>query len=266
MKKNESSCLGFLVIIALIASILHEYWRQIGLAVCVCLIIYLIYFVISRLLRMAAWSQVKKISQQLVDENMKVLVRKRAQTVRTNDYGNTVYKNWEKEITYFINNVIEPELDKYQYASLYRDMNLEYITYEIIDEKVQATQANYESSFKYHDSMSPIDFEHFCANELNKQGWKAQVTKASGDQGVDVIAEKNNIRIVMQCKKYAKTVGNKAVQEIVAGKIYEHAQVACVITNSSYTKSAKELADINGVHLLHYYDLLNIDEIITNNG
>lgn len=49
--------------------------------------------------------------------------------------------------------------------------------------------------------MSPAEFEEYCAEELRQTGWKAQVTLQSRDR-VDVIAEKRNIRVVVQCKLY----------------------------------------------------------------
>ena len=70
-----------------------------------------------------------------------------------------------------------------------------------------------------------------------------------------MIAEKDGIRAVLQCKLYSNPVGNKAVQEVNAGKIFEQAQIACVVTNSTYTKSARQLAQATGVLLLHHDDL-----------
>jgi restriction system protein len=81
------------------------------------------------------------------------------------------------------------------------------------------------------------------------------VTQATGDQGVDVIAMKNGMRVVLQCKKYSSPVGNKAVQEIVAGKIHEQAHHAAVVTNNTFTSSALQLASTNGVKLLHVTEL-----------
>ena len=42
----------------------------------------------------------------------------------------------------------------------------------------------------FTESMSPSEFETFCAEQLQKAGWNARVTQTSRDQGVDVVAEK----------------------------------------------------------------------------
>ncbi|MEK4035181.1 restriction endonuclease [Methylocystis sp. IM2] len=72
--------------------------------------------------------------------------------------------------------------------------------------------------------MTPQEYEHYCAALLRESRWAARVTRASGDQGVDIVAEKRGARIVVQCKKYRKPVGNRAVQEIVAAIAHEDAQ------------------------------------------
>ncbi len=63
------------------------------------------------------------------------------------------------------------------------------------------------------------------------------------------------MKAVFQCKKYAQPVGNGAVQEIAAGKQHEQADIAAVVSNATYTPSAKQLAGTTGVYLLHYSEL-----------
>lgn len=86
-------------------------------------------------------------------------------------------------------------------------------------------------------------------------GWVAHTTKGSGDQGIDVLAERNGIRVVLQCKRYNNSVGNKAVQEAFAAKTFANAQYAAVVTNSTFTPSARALSESTGVLLLHFTDL-----------
>jgi restriction system protein len=57
-------------------------------------------------------------------------------------------------------------------------------------------------------------------------------------------------------------VGNQAVQEIAAGKAHEQAYWAAVVTNNRYTSAAEQLAATNGILLLHYSDLPNLDAIL----
>jgi restriction system protein len=76
----------------------------------------------------------------------------------------------------------------------------------------------------------------------------------SRDQGVDVVAQKNGRRAVLQCKLYARPVGNKSVQEVAAARAHEQANLGIVVSNNRYTKAAEQLADTNDIPLLHYRD------------
>ena len=105
------------------------------------------------------------------------------------------------------------------------------------------------------EDLSPYDYEKQVAQSLSEMGWNTQVTKASGDQGCDVLAVKGRARVAIQCKYYSKPIGNKAVQEINAAKSYYDANFAAVVSNQSYTPAAKLLATKLQVALLHHSQL-----------
>lgn len=93
------------------------------------------------------------------------------------------------------------------------------------------------------DSMEGHDFERFCADLLKARGFlEVEVTKGSGDFGVDILAEKDGISYAFQCKRYDEPVGVKAVQEIYAGRDYYDRQVGVVMTNQYFTAPAVEAA------------------------
>lgn len=119
-----------------------------------------------------------------------------------------------------------------------------------------------KSSVKDYDSMDGHTFEHFCADILSKNEYQnVEVTRGSGDQGIDILAEKEGIKYGIQCKCYASDIGNKAVQEAFAGKTYYNCHVAAVLTNRHFTKSAKELSESNKVLL---WDREKLEEFIRN--
>jgi hypothetical protein len=108
-------------------------------------------------------------------------------------------------------------------------------------------------------NMDPIAYEQMVADGLRDLGWQTRLTKGSGDQGVDVIAE---MRVVIQCKLYASSIGNAAVQEAYAGKAFENADYAAVVSNAKYTPGARSLADSTRVILLHHDELMLLEEQI----
>jgi restriction system protein len=98
-----------------------------------------------------------------------------------------------------------------------------------------------------------------ASEALRRAGWDARLTTITGDQGTDIIAERDGKRVVVQCKFYSKPVGNKAVQEVAAAKQHERADQAVVVSNAAYTKAARQLAGTTGVFLLHHDDLAGFD-------
>lgn len=93
------------------------------------------------------------------------------------------------------------------------------------------------------DLMEGHDFEYFCADLLRRRGFQeVEVTKGSGDYGIDILAEKEGVTYAIQCKCYAAPVGVKAVQEAYAGRDYYDRMVGAVLTNQYFTTPAVEAA------------------------
>lgn len=94
-----------------------------------------------------------------------------------------------------------------------------------------------------YDLMEGRDFEFFCADLLQKRGFlDVAVTKGSGDNGVDILAEKDGVSYAIQCKRYDEPVGVKAVQEAYAGRDYYDRMVGVVMSNQYFTKNAVDMA------------------------
>ncbi|MGN8800385.1 restriction endonuclease [Candidatus Merdisoma sp. HCP28S3_D10] len=101
-----------------------------------------------------------------------------------------------------------------------------------------------------YDDMDGWEFEEYVGELLVKDGYiHVEVTRGSGDQGVDVLAERDGVSYAIQCKHYQAKISNKAVQEAYAGAEFYGCDVPVVVTNSYFTPSAEELADEIGVEL-----------------
>ncbi len=98
-------------------------------------------------------------------------------------------------------------------------------------------------SFREYDGLEGHDFEYYCAELLKRHGFQeVEVTKGSGDYGVDILAEKDGVTYAIQCKSYTAPVGVKAVQEAYAGRDYYDRMVGAVLTNQYFTQPAVEAA------------------------
>ena len=111
-----------------------------------------------------------------------------------------------------------------------------------------------ESIIKLNEMLSNVtsgeEFEIFLKHLYEIMGYIVELTPKTGDQGADLILQKNNKKIVAQAKFYSNPVGNFAIQEVVAATKYYNADKAIVVTNNVFTKPAKDLADANDVQLI----------------
>ena len=132
-------------------------------------------------------------------------------------------------------------------------------------EKKENTSHTYTiTSVTNVDRMEGHEFEYFCAELLERCGFEdVTVTRGSGDQGVDILAFKEDIKYAIQCKNYSAPLGNKSIQEVFAGKTFYHCHVGVVMTNSTFTKGARELADSVGVIL---WDKRRLDKMMVKTG
>ena len=117
----------------------------------------------------------------------------------------------------------------------------------------------------FRENMSGDEYENYCKYILKKRGWIVELTPKSGDQGVDLIATKEYLKVCIQCKRYSKPVGNKAVQEIFTGKQFYSGSHGVLVSNAGFTKSAKSLASKTGIILLSDENLMNLEGLLKKN-
>lgn len=221
----------------------------------------------------------KKIDvlEEIVDEtiarNKTILYRKYKQTHYIDDYGKACSNGWDREVKYFIKNILEPEyLSNAEYDFSTLNINQEWLK-EKIDLEMWSMQGQEAKSNcrkkKKGDKKEKIkvetgvDYEYYIEKILEDSNYNVNRTPTTGDQGVDLIATKNDIRIAIQCKYYSKPVGNKAVQEVVAGKDYYECEYACVVSNNSFTPAAKKLASVSDVLLLNEDNIVKeLDDLL----
>lgn len=187
----------------------------------------------------------------LIKQHLPTLIKKYKQLTYMDDYGIFQQNAFIKELDYFIKNVLFKGADFTQ-----EDYNYEYNRLMLIIEN------EIESKPQIKLSDNPYDFEIQCAEILKNNGWQAKTTQKSADQGIDVIATKDGVTVALQCKLYSRPVGNKAVQEAFSGKEFYQADIAGVVSNNTYTISAKRLAKNCGVLLLSPDDLPHLDSLL----
>ena len=162
---------------------------------------------------------------------------------------------------------INDVLDILIYSRKYIDIINEVKKQQALKEKERILNGCFEEEKKINNNLldysnitNGYDFEAFVANVYKMLGYNVEgVTSKSGDQGADVIIEKDNIKYAIQVKYYNNPVGNKAIQEVVAAKSFYKTDKAMVVTNSTFTPQAITLANVNDVLLV---DGNKLDELI----
>ena len=107
-----------------------------------------------------------------------------------------------------------------------------------------------------------IKYEEFCCKYLQEKGYSTKTTVASGDQGADIIASRDGIKLAVQCKYRTEgSVGNDAVQQALAGMHYYDCHTAIVMTNVDFTPKAKSAAQKMHVILWPNIKMVTNDEV-----
>ena len=189
---------------------------------------------------------------QLVKKHAAVLSRKLDEANQKNDYGIVISGNQEPIWEEFIDTVCKSVDLTYGEIKFRAEEVLDNVSDQIVEKRFDPNS--------YPENGH--EFEKWVAHGLNQFGWSTRVTQESNDQGIDIIASKNGLKVGIQCKRYEAPVSNDAVQEVYTGKSYYGVEHAIVISNSTYTQSAKNLARANNVFLLSTYDIPNMDSLI----
>jgi HJR/Mrr/RecB family endonuclease len=120
----------------------------------------------------------------------------------------------------------------------------------VIFAKYHEEQKGKKKTIEEMASLSGVDFETAVGRILLEHGWQVTATPPTGDQGADIIASKEERRVIIQAKRYSGAVGNKAVQEVVGAILFYGGTEGCVVTNSTFTPAARALAQKNNIRLI----------------
>lgn len=102
--------------------------------------------------------------------------------------------------------------------------------------------------------MGGLEFESFLQDLYDALGYEVHKTNIN-DQGADLIVIHGGEKIVIQAKRYKNSVSNSAVQQVFTAKHFYDCDRAIVITNSTFTKSAREVAEKVSVELWDHESL-----------
>lgn len=100
-------------------------------------------------------------------------------------------------------------------------------------------------------------FEQEVARVFRSNGYKATVTKGSGDGGVDIILKKENYKAIVQCKHHHNPLSPEPVRALWGIKDDWGADEVIMVASSGLTSASAEF-----VRNKPNYKVLNLDDII----
>jgi HJR/Mrr/RecB family endonuclease len=99
------------------------------------------------------------------------------------------------------------------------------------------------------DAMDGFQFEDFLVEIFQTMGYDVKETRERKIRA-DLFVTRFGKDMVIQAKNYSGSVGNSAVQQVISAKTFYGCDEAMVVTNSYFTRSAKELAESALVRLI----------------
>lgn len=206
---------------------------------------------------------------EFLDKHIDTLWAKKRQMSFTDDYGQENADKFEGELDYFVQRVIPSSLLEEHISSLPFDQDPTECAKGIVREKLKwhnrtmnrrrdeavRRGETVENELVYHSDCSGLEFEQLVKLALQAKGYQVRSTPVTGDQGVDLLAEKHGVTVAVQCKRSSSPLGNKAIQEVTAGKIHYQVDEAWVVSDADYTAGARSLASTNGVKLVNFFTL-----------
>lgn len=102
-------------------------------------------------------------------------------------------------------------------------------------------------------TMTHREYEHHFARSLETAGWRTTVTPAIRDFGVDIVAERDGVRLGVQAKMYGggRKVSGRMVQEFFGASALADCERALIATNGGVLPDAQRIADKLGVEIRH---------------
>ena len=104
------------------------------------------------------------------------------------------------------------------------------------------------------NKLSGIEFENLCAKLVSNLGFRVEMTKASGDGGIDIVAFSDlplySGKYIIQCKRYSGTVGEPILRDLYGVITSERANKGILITTGTFTASAQKFSEGKNIELI----------------
>lgn len=133
-----------------------------------------------------------------------------------------------------------------------------YWIYLLTHEKITSSRANPRWADKnWWWNLDGWQFEEEVAKVYRLNGYKADVTSKTGDDGVDIIMDRDGVRTIVQCKHYREPVPVSCLRELNGVKDDFHADRLIMVASSGLTKAGYDFLGNKP-----YYTTVDLTDII----
>jgi Holliday junction resolvase len=109
-------------------------------------------------------------------------------------------------------------------------------------------------------SLSGKQFEAELAGVFRKAGFRAELTAASGDKGVDIWLYTERGKEIVQCKAHSGPIGPAVARELYGTLQHFGAPAAILASTSGFTKGVRAFARNKPIVLMDLSDIIALQE------
>ncbi len=90
--------------------------------------------------------------------------------------------------------------------------------------------------------ISPRKFESYIKTLFEDNGYIVRQTRYTGDGGKDIIMKKDNVKVIVECKRYSQSnkVSRPEIQKFHSAILDERAKFGYFVTTSDFTQGCKD--------------------------
>jgi HJR/Mrr/RecB family endonuclease len=113
---------------------------------------------------------------------------------------------------------------------------------------------------QYWKSLGGVVFENELAALYRKLGYGVETTKATGDQGIDLILRKNGATVLVQCKGHSRPIGVGAIRDLYGTLMHHKADRAVLACPVGFTQGVIDFVQGKPIDLISARELVRMAE------
>lgn len=106
--------------------------------------------------------------------------------------------------------------------------------------------------------LSGHAYEKALGNVFQQHGYEVEVTKGSGDEGIDLILTSKNDRIAVQAKNHIKPVGPAVARDLFGAMMHGNFERGMIVSSGGFTKGVYEFAKGKEIELVSLQEVIKI--------